>query len=90
VTTPKKPRQGRDPLHAAAVLKRTFQRRKDEQSPQFRFVYEGVLRDLGVADADVDAYLAAHLAEVDASLDRASAPADEAPPDRRPPARKRS
>ena len=58
----------KDPLFGAAVLKLTFLRRNEEQSPQFTTIYEGVLRDLGVTDAEVDAYLAAHRAEVEAAL----------------------
>lgn len=58
----------RDPLFGAAVLKLTFQRRKDEQSPQFRAIYEGVLRDLKLTDEAVDAYLEEHLEDVEAAL----------------------
>ena len=61
-------RRKRDPIFAAAVLKLTFQARHEEQSPQFRSIYEGVLRDLGVEDADVDAYLAAHRAQVELAI----------------------
>ena len=61
-------RPRRDPLFGAAVLKLTFQRRKDEQSPQFKMIYDGVLRDLKVTDAQVEAYLAQHLPEVEAAI----------------------
>jgi hypothetical protein len=57
-------------LFAAAVLKRSFALQGDEHREGFRFVYEGVLRDLGLADADVDAYLEAHAAEVEAAIGR--------------------
>lgn len=66
VTSPARPR--RDPLFGAAVLKLTFQRRQDEQSPQFREIYNGVLRDLKVTDEQVEAYLAEHLAEVETAI----------------------
>jgi hypothetical protein len=62
-------RTKRDPLFGAAVLKLTFHLRKDEQSPQFREVYEGVLASLKVTDAQVDAYLAKHRAAVEAAID---------------------
>ena len=58
----------RDPLFGAAVLKLTFQRRHDEQSPQFRAIFQGVLRDLKVTEAQVDAYLDAHLPELEAAM----------------------
>lgn len=61
-------RRQKDPLFAAAVLKLTFERRRDEQSPHFKVIYEGVLRDLAVTDADVDAYLVAHLPAVEAAM----------------------
>lgn len=58
----------KDPLFGAAVLKLTVRRRDGEQSPQMRELYEGVLRDLQVTDADVDAYLARNLARVEAAI----------------------
>lgn len=61
-------RKKRDPIFAAAVLKLTFQRRHDEQSPQFKSIYDGVIRDLGVSDADVDVFLAAHRTEVEEAI----------------------
>ena len=57
-------------LFAAAVLKRSFALRGEEHRDGFTFVYQGVLRDLGLEDAEVDAYLAAHAAEVDAAIGR--------------------
>ena len=52
------------------MLKRSFELRGDEHREGFRFVYEGVLRDLGLAEADVDAYLEAHAVEVDEAIGR--------------------
>jgi hypothetical protein len=59
-------------LFSAAVLKRSFELRGDEHREQFRFVYEGVLRDLALEAAEVDEYLAAHRAEVEAAIGRGS------------------
>jgi hypothetical protein len=57
--------QKRDPLFGAAVLKVSFRQRGDEASEGFRSIYEGVLRDLGVSDEDVERYLAEHREEVE-------------------------
>lgn len=57
----------KDPLYGAAVLKVSFELRKDENVEGFRFVYEGVLRDLGVTDEEVDAYLEEHRDAVEAA-----------------------
>ena len=65
-----KPKTADEKLFAAAVLKRSFELRGDEHREGFRFVYEGVLRDLGLDDAAVDAYLAEHAAEVDEAIGR--------------------
>lgn len=47
----------KDPLFGAAVLKLSFMLREGENEEGFRFVYEGVLRDLGVTEEEVDTYL---------------------------------
>lgn len=65
-----KPKTSEEKLFAAAVLKRSFELRGDEHREGFRFVYEGVLRDLGLDDAAVDAYLEEHTVEVDAAIGR--------------------
>lgn len=57
-------------LFAAAVLKRSFQLRGEEYADGFRFVYDGVLRDMGLEDEAVLAFLAAHLEEVDKAIGR--------------------
>ncbi len=57
-------------LFAAAVLRRSFQLRGEDGQQGFKFVYEGVLRDLGLAGDEVDAYLAQHREEVDAAIGR--------------------
>jgi len=57
----------KDPLFGAAVLKVSFGMRGDENAQGFRFVYEGVLRDLGVTDEEVDAYLEENRERVEAA-----------------------
>ena len=57
-------------LFAAAVLRRSFELSGDEQRQGFRFVYEGVLRDLGLTDDEVAAFLGTHALEVDAAIGR--------------------
>ncbi|HWV39341.1 MAG TPA: hypothetical protein VN033_12805 [Vulgatibacter sp.] len=58
----------KNPLFGAAVLKRSFQLRGEDGGPGFQFVYEGVLRDLGVTDEEVDKYLEDHRAEIEAAV----------------------
>jgi hypothetical protein len=57
-------------LFAAAVLRRSFELRGEEHGDVFKFVYEGVLRDLGLDDADVVAHMKANAAEVEAAIGR--------------------
>jgi hypothetical protein len=57
-------------LFSAAVLRRSFELQNPEYQRGFRFVYEGVLRDLGLDEADVETYLAAHLEEVEKAIGR--------------------
>jgi hypothetical protein len=47
----------KDKLFGAAVLKMSFRLRGDEDSPAFRVVYPGVLRDLELEDAAVEKYI---------------------------------
>lgn len=53
-----KPKALKDKLFGAAVLKMSFRLRGDEDSPAFKFVYPGVLRDLELEDAAVEKYIA--------------------------------
>ncbi len=69
-----RPKTKDEKLFAAAVLRRSFELRGDEHREQFRFVYAGVLRDLGLEDGEVVEYLSAHRAEVDAAIGRGSGP----------------
>lgn len=47
-------------IFGAAVLKTSFRLRDALDSPAFKGIYPGVLRDLELADADVEAYIEAH------------------------------
>jgi hypothetical protein len=58
-------------IFAAAVLRRSFELRGEEYAAGFEFVYQGVLRDMGLDDEAVAAYLEANLAEVDRAIGRA-------------------
>jgi len=57
-------------LFSAAVLRRSFELQDGRYRQGFQFVYEGVLRDLGLLDAEVEEYLAAHRDEVEAAIGR--------------------
>lgn len=57
-------------LFSAAVLRRSFELRGEEHREQFRFVYEGVLRDLGLDERDVEVYLAEHREEIEVAIGR--------------------
>ena len=65
-----KPKSRSEKLFSAAVLRRSFQLQDQQYENGFRFVYEGVLRDLGLSEAEVDAYLDEHRAEVEAAIGR--------------------
>jgi hypothetical protein len=65
-----RPKTREDKLFSAAVLRRSFELRGDEHKAAFQFVYDGVLRDLALQPQEVDDYLAAHRAEVDAAIGR--------------------
>jgi hypothetical protein len=60
-------------LFAAAVLRRSMELAGDDRRQGFRFVYEGVLRDLELTDDDVAGYLEKHALEVDAAIGRGRA-----------------
>jgi hypothetical protein len=61
-----KPR--RNPLLGAAVLKALLEQRRSENRAQAQALYDGVLRDLGLTDAEVQAYLKGHVAEVEEAI----------------------
>lgn len=60
-----KPKALKDKLWGAAVLKMSFRLRGDEETPAFKYVYPGVLRDLELEDAAVEKYIADNRAEVE-------------------------
>jgi hypothetical protein len=60
-----KPKALRDRLFGAAVLKMSFRLRGDEQSPAFKGIYPGVLRDLELDDAAVEKYIEENRAAVE-------------------------
>ena len=55
-----KPKSLKDKLWGAAVVKMSFRLSGGEESPKFKSIYPGVLRDLGLEDADVEKYIAEH------------------------------
>jgi hypothetical protein len=57
-------------LFSAAVLRRSFELQDEEYRAGFRFVYEGVLRDLELEDADVLEYLQQHRDDVERAIGR--------------------
>ena len=65
-----RPKSKEERLFSAAVLRRSFELRGEEHREQFRFVYEGVLRDLELEAPEVEAYLAAHREEVESAIGR--------------------
>ncbi len=63
-----RPRTKAEKLFSAAVVRLSFELQDTEYREGFRFVYQGVLRDLELDEAEVDAYLAAHRDEVQAQI----------------------
>ena len=59
-------------LWGAAVLKMSFTLRGAHDSPAFKGVYPGVLRDLGIDDAAVDRYIEANRERVEKAARGAS------------------
>ena len=57
----------KNPLFGAAVVKAVL-RKRTGQSGATSILYEGILRDLGVSDDQVERFLAEHEAEVDRSI----------------------
>jgi hypothetical protein len=57
-------------LFSAAVLRRSFELRGEEHADGFRFVYEGVLRDLALEDAEVVEFIARNREAVDQAVGR--------------------
>lgn len=64
----------KDKLFGAAVLKMSFRLRGDEDSPAFKYVYPGVLRDLELEDMAVERYITENREAVEKAA-RGSSPA---------------
>lgn len=62
---PKGARTREDKLWRVAVIKMSFVLRGDDESPAFKGVYPGLLRDLELTDAEVDQYISENRAEVE-------------------------
>jgi uncharacterized protein YjiS (DUF1127 family) len=56
----------RSPLFGAAVVKAVLRKRGGVRATSA--LYEGILRDLGITDAEVEAYLADHAVEVEQAI----------------------
>ena len=67
------PKTRAEKLFSAAVLRRSFELQEARYQDGFRVVYEGVLRDLGLEEAEVEEYLAAHRDEVERAIRRRGA-----------------
>jgi hypothetical protein len=65
---PAKKTERKNPLFGAAVVKAVLRKRDGVAATSA--LYEGILRDLGVTDAQVEDYLAAHAAEVEQAIRR--------------------
>jgi hypothetical protein len=65
-----RPKTKQEKLFSAAVVRLSFELQDGQYRDGFRFVYEGVLRDLGLAERDVEEYLASHRPEVEAAIGR--------------------
>jgi hypothetical protein len=64
------PKTKAERLFSAAVVRRSFELQEGRYQEGFRFVYEGVLRDLGLREREVEEYLAAHRDEVEKAIGR--------------------
>ena len=61
-----KPR--RNPLLGAAVLKALLRRRQGDDWKKTQSLYQGILRDLGLSDEQVEQYLTDHTEEVEEAI----------------------
>lgn len=60
-------KSAKNPLFGAAVVKAVLRKRTGDTHASST-LYEGVLRDLGVSDAQVEEFLADHAAEVEQAI----------------------
>lgn len=65
-----RPKTKEERLFSAAVLRASFELQEGRYREGFRFVYEGVLRDLGLEEREVEAYLAANREAVRKAMGR--------------------
>jgi hypothetical protein len=65
-----KPKTRAEKLFSAAVVRRSFELQEGRYREGFRFVYEGVLRDLGLEEKEVEEYLEKHRQAVDEAIGR--------------------
>lgn len=66
-----RPKTKEEKLFSAAVLRASFELQDGRYREGFRFVYEGVLRDLGLEEAEVEAFLEQNRDAVRAAMGRA-------------------
>ena len=59
----------RDPLFSAAILKLSMAKRGMISEPGFRVVYAGTLKELGVTDSEVNAYISKHRERLESHID---------------------
>lgn len=65
-----RPKTKEERLFSAAVLRASFELQDGRYREGFRFVYEGVLRDLDLEEAEVEAYLEENREAVRAAMGR--------------------
>ena len=58
-------KKAKDPLRSEAILKVSL--KLSGNAPHYLALYQGVLRDSGLQEADVDAYIEKHRAELEQS-----------------------
>ncbi len=67
MSEPSPKRAQKNPLLGAAVVKAVLRKRTGD-SEATSALYEGILRDLGVTDAEVEEYLAEHQEDVEQAI----------------------
>jgi hypothetical protein len=60
--------QKKDPIFGAAILKLSMMLKGLADEPGFRVVYFGSLKDLGLTDTEVNAYIDRHRPELEAHI----------------------
>ena len=78
------PRDREKSLRGAAILKLSFVDKGIADQPGFRVVYFGTLKELGLTNSEVDAYIRAHRPALEEALrtrDAAAEPPARAPAD---------